>query len=420
MKRLVLILGVICLAQWAWAQKEVAIETLIGDKINQLEINSGWDVRMSHCESDSLRIAIVVPEQFAGLALEAQICNISDDILTLVENKKFPQGTIVEMEGKLNFKKIEILDNAKASVNCINLAEKQIIELANKAELHIGHLLSAGESSLTINERALLHIDTIAGKGEIMIALYDADFQYDVCLLDGKVIVNEFESPKWFYVRQTPKVIQTKTVDGQPVTTEKFRIWERIVAYNISAGFKVGPEPNDISSPYSMSGGLFVSGGVETSFRLGRQFKLSTGLSFNSTWMRLNFPVEMGENGLEVLDGPETFQQNALYSGYLCVPVTLYYHFGKQKLNSFSLDFTTGYLLNGQLLTSYPELVPNAWIGTEYRSLFNPWKMEVGISFNTNIIGIIHGFRVYTNLLPEFNKNFTTEKFKSFGFEIKF
>jgi hypothetical protein len=45
--------------------------------------------------------------------------------------------------------------------------------------------------------------------------------------------------------------------------------------------------------------------------------------------------------------------------------------------------------------------------------------MELGLSFNTQHLGIIHGVRVFTNLLPEYKPGITTDKFRSIGFEIK-
>ena len=45
--------------------------------------------------------------------------------------------------------------------------------------------------------------------------------------------------------------------------------------------------------------------------------------------------------------------------------------------------------------------------------------MELGLSFDTHHLGIIHGVRVFTNLLPEYRPSVTTEKFRSIGVEIK-
>ena len=56
---------------------------------------------------------------------------------------------------------------------------------------------------------------------------------------------------------------------------------------------------------------------------------------------------------------------------------------------------------------------------TEKIDVFNPWKLEVGLSFNTHHLGIIHGVRVFTNLLPEYKPGVTDDKFRTIGLELK-
>ncbi|MBQ7533113.1 MAG: hypothetical protein IJT45_05375, partial [Bacteroidales bacterium] len=60
------------------------------------------------------------------------------------------------------------------------------------------------------------------------------------------------------------------------------------------------------------------------------------------------------------------------------------------------------------------------WDGENIKNTFNPWKLEVGISFNTNMLGIFHGIRVFTNLLPEYKPGVTSSEIRNIGIEIKF
>ena len=53
MKRIFLSLAILLAAQIGFAQEEVAIEQNINQRINKLEINSGWDVHLIHHEADS-------------------------------------------------------------------------------------------------------------------------------------------------------------------------------------------------------------------------------------------------------------------------------------------------------------------------------------------------------------------------------
>jgi hypothetical protein len=132
--------------------------------------------------------------------------------------------------------------------------------------------------------------------------------------------------------------------------------------------------------------------------------------------------VSYVEDALVVTDGQGDFQRNRLRSSYIGIPVTLYYFLGKQQTESFSLDLFCGRLCGEILNTS---IDPTKLIGfknwtKEYiDGTFNPWKLEAGLSFNTQHLGFIHGIRVFTNLLPEYKPGVTTDKFRSIGFEIK-
>ena len=208
--------------------------------------------------------------------------------------------------------------------------------------------------------------------------------------------------------------------DGQPVTTERNRIWDNSLSISLGVGYRNGLNPVNRNSPYTNSGGLDVPFGLLTSFVFTPHLRLATGLQLNLNQRWMDYPVKIGENGLEVIENPEMTQHNKLVSTYLCIPAELYYYFGKSKSYGISMDVRLGYLIGAQLITRFPSIGNQGSIGENARSLFNPWKLEAGISFNTNVLGIIHGIRVYTNLLPEYNKADTTEKFRSIGVEIKF
>ena len=128
--------------------------------------------------------------------------------------------------------------------------------------------------------------------------------------------------------------------------------------------------------------------------------------------------LKFEDGNLEVIDGQVPIQQNRLFSNYLGVSVDLNWYLGKRGTESVSLDYYCGYLLGGQIWVSNQNS-SFAWVGSNARPLFNPWKMELGLSFNTQHLGIIHGVRVFTNLLPEYKPGITTDKFRSIGFEIK-
>lgn len=423
MKRITLLIMLLCLTGLGIAQEEVAIEQTINQPIGYLEIGAGWEVRLKNNEGNGYRIAIVVSERFAGIAAETQVCNLAGDTLTILENTILPKGTVVELEGRLGFRKINAFDKATALAEQIDIPENAdpvYIELGEKADLSIKKLVCQGDPHFEMGERSRLNIDTICGSGDIHISRHNAEFQYGTSLKEGKIHIDIYERPSWYYVKENPIIITTKLEDGQPVTTERNRIWDNDLSISLGVGYRNGLNPVNRNSPYTNSGGLDVPFGLLTGFVFTPHLSLTTGLqvNFNQRWM--DYPVKMGENGLEVIENPEMTQHNKLVSTYLCIPAELYYYFGKSKSYGISMDVRLGYLIGAQLITRFPSVGNQGSIGEKARSLFNPWKLEAGISFNTNVLGIIHGVRVYTNLLPEYNKAVTTEKFRSIGVEIKF
>lgn len=424
MKRITFIILTFFLAQTAIAQNEIAIEQTLDQPIGCLYIWKGWDVRLMHRETDGYRIAVVVPERYAAIADETPICNLSGDTLTLLENTALPQGTVVELEGNLNFRAIEIFKEAKVSIDRLYMPQNaelhSYLYLMKKAEVSINQLVFSGESWISLSDGSKLSIDTIQGSGNPEIELYDADYQYGTNLLNGEILVKEYKRPTRFYEKKNPKVIRTEIIDGQPVTKERYKIWDNVIAVDVGIGFRKHQNPVDFSSPFTNNGVLSFSWGLTTSFRFSDHWTLTTGLRLNTNTYYMAHQLKLTENGMESIDGQTPIQINRLSNDYLGVPVSLYWNFSELLKSSLSFDVFFGHIIDGSLMARTAEDNYKKWHIEDASNLFNPWKLEIGLSFNTNQIGFIHGFRVYTNLLPEYSKAATTEKFRSIGFEVRF
>ena len=422
MKRIILSFIILLAAQIGFAQEEVAIEQNINTSIGCLNINAGWDVRLMHRETEGYRIAVVVPKQYEEVAIvDVHVCNIIGDTMTINENTLLPRGTVIELEGNLGFRKINVYDKAIVFADHIMAPEATdtyYIYLGKNADFHINHLQFCDGPILSVNDKSTLRIDTITGKGEPALELYDGNFEYGQDLLEGKIIVKEYNKQNCNYYSKYAKIIKTQMVEGEPVTTERYKIWGEYLAFGSSVGFRRGANAVDFNSPYKYSHNLSINMGLTTFFKFGEHWGLTTGLLYNYNEQEMVHQLKLEDGKLEVIDGQVPIQQNRLFSNYLGIPVELNWYLGKQGTESVSLDYYCGYLLGGQLWT---KMAPDykGWVGDPARSLFNPWKMELGLSFNTQHLGIIHGVRVFTNLLPEYRPSVTTEKFRSIGVEIK-
>ena len=221
------------------------------------------------------------------------------------------------------------------------------------------------------------------------------------------------------------RVIKTKKVDGELVTTDRKKIWNDALVLDIGLGIQHGNTPTNPNSPFLQYNTVSLNIGFTTYFKLGNRWGLRTGLQWNENRKSLCHQVKYENDELIVVDGQGEYQRNRLYNQYLGIPVSLDYYLGKRQTESFSLDLYCGRLIGEALVTSKDPTKPFG-IGVLFPgtidhldNIFNPWKLEVGLSFNTHHLGIIHGIRVFTNLLPEYKPGVTTDKFRSVGVEIK-
>lgn len=431
MKRITLFIAILFTFNMGFAQEEVAIEQRIEQPINTLEIHRGWDVHLLHNEADSgYRVAIITSEDYAPFAFNVQLCNVKGDSLTILENTQLPRGTVVEVEGPMKFQRINLMNEATAKANKVIATQSDCrldnIFISRDADFHIQHYLIPDPDcgpGIEVWERSKLTLDTISGTGNVAVKLYEADFQIVTNELSGKINLHEYEAtPGWHYRTTDWREIKSKGEDGIWVTTDHHKIWNNAIHIEASLGYRLGTNPKNADSPFLQNGTLSVNFALSTYFRLSNKLGLSTGVLLNTNKHYLCHQVSCEDNALVVIDGQRDFQRNRLRSSYIGIPVSLYYFLGKQQTESFSLDLFCGRLFGEVLNTS---IDPTKLIGfknwtKEYiDGTFNPWKLEVGISFNTNHLGILHGIRVFTNLLPEYKPGVTTDKFRSIGIELK-
>lgn len=436
MKRITVLLAILLAAQIGFAQEEVAIEQNINQRINKLEINSGWNVHLIHHEADSgYRVAIITEDDLAARAYNVQLCNVKDQTLTILENTQLPQGTVVEIEGPMNFGQISLLDRATAEADYVVASAASApkdwtnLNLSKHSSFHVRHYhIPNPEHSpgMEVWDHAQLTIDTISGEGNVMMNVYEGVFQYGTDILRGKITLNEYgNTSDWPYMQEKNcRVIKTKEVDGELVTTDRRKVWNDALFLEVGIGLQHGNRPTNPNSPFLQYNTLTVNMGFSTYFNLGNRWGLKTGLLWNENRKSLCHQVKYENNELVVIDGQGDYQRNRLYNLYMGIPVSLSYYLGKKQTESVSLDLYCGRLLGEALVTSKDPTKPFGLVlfpGTNDHldNIFNPWKLEIGLSFNTQHLGIIHGLRVFTNLLPEYKPGVTTDKFRSIGVEIK-
>ncbi len=436
MKHIILTLAIVLASLTGFAQEEVAIEQYINQSIKRLDINPGWDVRLIHAETDSTyRVAIVTTVDFAALANNVQLCNLKDQTLTILENTTMPQGTVVEIEGPMTFDMISLMTGATAEADKIiapqpeqtNCRQKSIF-VARYANLHIINYQIPNQdclSNIEIWDYAKCTIDTISGEGYSNVTTYNTnDFQIITNNLNGEIILDEYdETPGWHYQKKDSRAIKNKEVDGELVTINRRKYWQHNLNVWAAFGYRWGTNPPDANSPLLEDGTLSINIGMSTYFQLSNRWELSTGIKLNANRKSLCHQVKYEDDALVIVDGQEDFQRNRLKSYYIGIPVVFNYYLGKRQTESVSFDIFCGRLIGEELRTSKDAtnlLGLTNWDGENIKNTFNPWKLEVGFSFNTNQLGIFHGIRVFANILPEYKSGVTSSEIRNIGIEIKF
>ena len=427
MKHIILTIAIVLAALTGFAQEEVAIEQVINQKINKLEINSGWDVHLIHNEADTgYRIAIVTTEDLAAFACNVQLCNLKDEKLTIFENTQLPKGTVVEIEGPITFGQIALLDRSEARADYVAaMAQEDLknISLGRNSNFYIqNYHITESKIKLVLEiwDNAKLTIDTISGEGDAVVKVNgDADFKYGHCTPDAKIKLYEYVPTLSYYRQKDRREIKGKEVDGELVTTNRRKMWEQTLNFDGRIGIQQGNTPKDANSPLLQNSTLSVKIGFNTSSRLSNHWRFSSGLMFSVDKKTLSHQVKYEDNELVVIDGQEEFQRNSLKNLYLGATATFYYYLGKREMESIALDFYCAGLMREWLSTTTD---PTKLFARKYATvdnIFNPWKLEVGISFNTQSLGFIHGIRVFANILPEYAPGVIQGEIRSVGIEIK-
>jgi hypothetical protein len=161
-------------------------------------------------------------------------------------------------------------------------------------------------------------------------------------------------------------------------------------------------------------------------------WQLGTGLRYDFTWNPLYYKVEFSgtwddgdARGLQFMQTPTTTTQKAFtYISHLGIPLELKWYPMAQnkKALSLSLDLFAGYAVTRYIVISNnpsPSIHDkNASHDILHSTAIQPWKVEVGFTLSTDLIGLTHGVRLFTNLLPTYKDPTTGEKIYTSGITL--
>lgn len=186
--------------------------------------------------------------------------------------------------------------------------------------------------------------------------------------------------------------------------------------------FTMGQTPYD--SPY----GLTLQLPLVVTIPLSDSWSLLTGLRYDFEWAPLRYNVEPAAGGgLDFVTTPATGRQTAMmHHSYLGIPIEVeWYPFrNNHRLLHLSLDIYGGYAVS-RYLKIHTRDARNTYFGTQTSRgsevvessdpMFQPWKLEVGLTVGTDMLGLLHGVRFFTNLLPTYRDPASGQKIYTSG-----
>lgn len=173
--------------------------------------------------------------------------------------------------------------------------------------------------------------------------------------------------------------------------------------------FTMGQTPYD--SPY----GLTLQLPLVVTIPLSDSWQLVTGLRYDFEWAPLRYNVEPAAgSGLNFMTTATTDRQTSvMHHGYLGIPLKVdWYPFrNNHRLLNLSFDVYGAYAVS-RYLKIHTRDARHTYNGvqTGYGSevvessdpMFQSWKLELGLTIGTDMLGMFHGVRFFTNLLPTY------------------
>ena len=190
-----------------------------------------------------------------------------------------------------------------------------------------------------------------------------------------------------------------------------------------SAGVNLFTADNQYS-PYYSKYGFLMQVPLLFQYAVSPHWRLSTGARLDFTFNPLHYNVDYhvvdGDNGYtDGIDFRETFSGKQHYFTYffhLGIPVqaTWYPWPNEKRLLAVTGDLFAGYAFGNDIFMTdaYADrdggFGDNIDISRHDESLLR-WKVEVGVTLSTDVLGLIHGVRFFANLLPSYRDPVTGE-----------
>ena len=172
------------------------------------------------------------------------------------------------------------------------------------------------------------------------------------------------------------------TPEADSNATSNFKI-----ILGLSAGATQFNNGNE-GSPYYSKYGFFLQIPLCLHWQFAPKWELATGLRYDFNINPMYYTIERAPNdGIAFPTEPSIRTQHATYfSSYVGIPLS--------------------------------ENITSSWEEDFIGAPIQPWKVELGMTLSTSVIGLVHGVRLFANLLPTYIDPATGEKIYTSGISL--
>lgn len=199
------------------------------------------------------------------------------------------------------------------------------------------------------------------------------------------------------------------------------------LSLGLSAGVTLFNSDNE-ATPYYSRQGLVLELPLLLGYRVSPHWRLATGVQVDLHYNPLHYNVDLhmvdDGNGYSYADGldfgnyarsaySDGKQHAYTFFGYIGIPLqaTWYPWAREQRLLAVNADLFAGYAFatNLGLKASYAERNSSGGVGYDetggvahHAPSLQPWKLQLGVTLSTDVLGLLHGVRFFVNLLPSY------------------
>lgn len=191
----------------------------------------------------------------------------------------------------------------------------------------------------------------------------------------------------------------------------------------LSAGVTLFSLDNEYS-PYYSRLGLTLQLPLTLSYRVSPYWRLSSGVRVDINLNHLHYNIAPSEQEDGVVFASTTYGKQYAFThfGYLGISLGATWYPWPQDcgLLAVTTDLYAGYGLGRHLTIKTYSADPNGSGYSEGEEAFSdgallPWRLELGITLSTDVLGLLHGVRFFMNLLPTYRDPLSGEDFYLHG-----